>query len=159
MIIGGAATVGIPFLLIASTGASLSLRLPRLRLLGFVLILFGALIYAWSASTFTFIGKGTPAPFDPPKELVAKGPYQYVRNPIYAFVIIVLVGEAMYFQQAVLIIYAVLVLLFLHFWVVFHEEPVLRRRFGESYEAYCASVSRWFPGLAGLRDQTMRRRQ
>ena len=122
------------------------------------LILFGMMIYAWSASTFTSVGKGTPAPFDPPKELVAKGPYQYVRNPIYVFVVIVLAGEALYFRNAALIIYAVLALLFFHFWVIFYEEPVLRRRFGKSYEAYCVSVSRWFPKLPGLRDKTRRRR-
>ena len=147
IIVGGTATVGIPYLLLASTDASFSVRLTGLRLFGLALIFFGAMIYAWSASTFTFIGKGTPAPFDPPKELVAKGPYQYVRNPIYVFVIIVLVGEAMYFQNAALIIYAVLALLFFHFWIVFYAEPVLRRRFGKSYEVYCASVSRWFPRL------------
>src|SRR5205807_8574116 len=103
IIVGGAATVGIPYLLLSSTGASLSLRLPGLRLFGLALILFGAMIYAWSASTFTFIGK--------------------------------------------LIIYAILALLFFHFWIVFYAEPVLRRRFGKSYEVYCASVSRWFPRL------------
>src|SRR5438128_12003521 len=112
MLVGGTATVGIPYLLLASTGTSLSVRPSGFRLSGLALILFGAVIYAWSAWSFTFIGEGTPAPFDPPKELVAKGPYQYVRNPIYLFVNIVPIGEAMYFQNAALIIYAVLALLF-----------------------------------------------
>ncbi len=159
IIVGGTATVGIPYLLLTATGASLSLRLLGFRLFGLVLIILGATIYVWSASTFTFVGKGTPAPFDPPKELVAKGPYQYVRNPIYVFVIIVLVGEAVLLENAALIIYAVLTLLFFHLWVVLYEEPVLRRRFGKSYEAYCAAVSRWFPRLPRLRDKTMRRLQ
>ena|SRR2546426_4294984 len=157
MLVGGTATVGIPYLLLTSTGTSLSVRPSGFRLSGLALILFGAIIYAWSASTFTFIGKGTPAPFAPPKELVVKGPFRYVRNPIYVFVIIVLVGEAILLQNSALITYTALTILFLHLWVVFYEEPALRKRFGRSYEAYCASVPRWFPRLPTLRDKTRRR--
>src|SRR5207237_1476577 len=68
IIVGGTATVGIPYLLLASTGASAYAKLPAFRLSGLVLIFFVAILYAWSAWTFMFIGKGTPAPFDPPKE-------------------------------------------------------------------------------------------
>jgi len=149
-------TVGVPYLLLALTGASPSARPPAFRLFGLVLIFFGALIYAWSVWTFTFVGKGTPAPFDP-KELVVKGPFRYVRNPIYVFIIIVLVGEAILLQNSALVIYTALAILFLHPWVVFYEEPTLRKRFGKSYEVYCASVSRWFPRLPSLRDKTRRR--
>jgi len=145
--------------LLAAAGASPSARLPAFRLFGLVLIFFGAMIYAWSAWTFTFIGKGTPAPFDPPKELVVKGPFRYVRNPIYVFVIIVLVGEAILLQNSAAIIYAALAIFFLHLWVVFYEEPTLRERFEKPYEAYCAAVPRWFPRLPRLRAKTMRRLQ
>ena len=152
-------TVVIPYLLLALTGASPSARPPAFRLFGLVLIFFGAMIYAWSAWTFTFVGKGTPAPFDPPRELVVKGPFRYVRNPIYVFIIIVLVGEAILLQNSALVIYTALAILFLHLWVVFYEEPTLRKRFGKSYEVYCASVSRWFPRLPRLRAKPMRRLQ
>jgi protein-S-isoprenylcysteine O-methyltransferase Ste14 len=37
------------------------------------------------------------------------------------------------------------VLLANHLFVIGYEEPTLRRRFGPSYEAYCAAVPRWVP--------------
>ncbi|MBA2501702.1 MAG: isoprenylcysteine carboxylmethyltransferase family protein [Pyrinomonadaceae bacterium] len=103
------------------------------------------MLYLWCAWDFTFVGKGTPAPFDPPKEIVLRGLYRFVRNPMYVAVMLVLIGEVMFFESAVILIYASIVFLSFHLWVVYYEEPTLRRKFGESFEQYCQKVSRWIP--------------
>ena len=34
-----------------------------------------------------------------------------------------------------------------HLFVVFYEEPTLRKKFGADYEEYCRNVRRWWPRL------------
>ncbi len=121
-------------------------RLSAVRYIGLIPISLGAFLYLWCAWDFTFAGKGTPAPFDPPKEIVVRGLYRFVRNPMYFAVILVLVGEAIFFQSVAILIYALIVFLFFHLWVLYYEETTLRRKFGESYEKYCHTVPRWIPG-------------
>src|SRR5215467_922208 len=84
------ATIVIPYLLLTSQLNTLRLPFGTIRWFGLIPILIGVGLYCWSAWGFTFNGKGTPAPFDPPKELVVKGPYRYLRNPMYTFVVIAL---------------------------------------------------------------------
>jgi protein-S-isoprenylcysteine O-methyltransferase Ste14 len=122
------------------------MRLSIVRFTGLIPIALGALLYLWCAWDFTFTGKGTPAPFDPPKEMVARGLYKYVRNPMYVAALLVLIGETILFESALILIYAAIVFSVFHLWVIFYEEPTLRRKFGESYEEYCLKVSRWIPG-------------
>lgn len=84
----------------------------------------GVMIYIWCAWNFTFIGKGTPAPFDPPKELVVKGPYQFVRNPMYVFVVLALIGEAIFFETMILVVFAALtVTFFISGWCCMKSQP------------------------------------
>lgn len=143
----GTITVFVPSLLLSSRFDSFRINLSHYRFLGLIPFLIGVMIYIWCAWDFTFIGKGTPAPFDPPKQLVVKGPYQYVRNPMYVFVALALIGEATFFETTILVLVVAVVIPFIHLWVVLYEEPTLRRKFGESYERYCQRVSRWLPGL------------
>jgi protein-S-isoprenylcysteine O-methyltransferase Ste14 len=105
----------------------------------------GALILLWSFWNFLKQGRGTPAPIDPPKELVAMGFYRYVRNPMYVGVFLVNVGHFLWFGFWGLLIYALLVALAFHVFVIFYEEPTLRRNFGAAYEDYCKRVPRWIP--------------
>ena len=88
---------------------------------------------------------GTPAPIDPPKELVATGPYRYVRNPIYLAVLTIIIGHFLWFKTIWMLVYAVAVFLVCHLFVALYEEPVLKRKFGAAYENYCKSVPRWIP--------------
>jgi protein-S-isoprenylcysteine O-methyltransferase Ste14 len=141
----GTITLLVPYLLLSSRFDSFRINLSDLRFLGLIPILIGLMIYIWCAWYFTFVGRGTPAPFDPPKELVVKGPYQYVRNPMYVFVALALIGESILFQTTILALFAALAVTFLHLWVMLYEEPTLRQKFGESYERYCQRVSRWVP--------------
>src|SRR5690348_14983087 len=50
---------------------------------GEVLFVLGGAVAAWCIGAFVVRGRGTPALFDPPRRLVAVGPYVYVRNPMY----------------------------------------------------------------------------
>jgi protein-S-isoprenylcysteine O-methyltransferase Ste14 len=134
----------VPWLLLQSSGEAVHLS-PSLWLIGLLPLLVGVGLYFWCAGAFTFIGKGTPAPIDAPIFLVRSGPYQWVRNPMYLAVLSTIIGEAILFHSLLLVGYALLIWVVAHLFVVLYEEPSLRRRFGESYEAYLRSVPCWLP--------------
>lgn len=104
--------------------------------------LVGLLRCGWHFATE---GRGTPAPFDAPKALVVRGPYRWVRNPMYVSVATIVIGEALFFRSVTLVQYLATFWLFLHLFVLLYEEPALRSLFGESYEDYCRRVWRWIP--------------
>jgi protein-S-isoprenylcysteine O-methyltransferase Ste14 len=114
---------------------------------GGLLILAGALLYAWCSYAFARFGRGTPAPIDPPRHLVDRGLYSRTRNPMYLGVVTVLVGEAVLFGSSRLFAYAGAVFLGFHLFTVLYEEPAHRRRFGAAFEEYCRRVPRWVPRL------------
>ncbi len=113
--------------------------------LAFPLWLIGSIILLWCFWDFTFKGRGTPAPIDPPKELVATGFYRYVRNPMYVGVLTILIGHFLWFGYWNLLIYAIVVFIGFHTFVAYYEEPTLKRKFGASYEDYLKRVPRWIP--------------
>jgi protein-S-isoprenylcysteine O-methyltransferase Ste14 len=82
---------------------------------------------------------------DPPKYLVVRGLYRYVRNPMYVLVVMILLGEAIFFMLVAVLIEAVIFIVVAHLFVTFYEEPALRRQFGESYKRYSQIVGRWIP--------------
>jgi protein-S-isoprenylcysteine O-methyltransferase Ste14 len=107
----------------------------------------GAAILLKCAWDFAVVGLGTPAPFDPPKSLVVRGPYRFVRNPMYVGVDLVLFSEALLFSSLKLLSYGLLVGAGFLLFVLTYEEPTLRKKFGASYQAYCQAVPRWIPRL------------
>jgi protein-S-isoprenylcysteine O-methyltransferase Ste14 len=115
--------------------------------LGFALGTVGAAIALWSVGSLLVLGRGIPAPFDPPRHLVIRGPYRYVRNPMYLGAVLALAGAAIVYRSGVLLGYAGFFLLLTHIFVRSYEEPTLRRMFGGEYASYCASVRRWRPRL------------
>jgi protein-S-isoprenylcysteine O-methyltransferase Ste14 len=114
---------------------------------GFFLGAAGGLLALWCIVTFAVVGKGTPAPFDPPRRLVERGPYRFVRNPMYIGAALALGGAALYYASGPLLGYVGGFLLVTHLFVVMYEEPTLRGTFGEEYAAYCRRVRRWWPKL------------
>jgi len=112
---------------------------------GLVAILVGATILVWCVADFARLGRGTLAPVDPPKALVIRGLYRYVRNSMYVGVVLVLLGESALFRSTSLLLYTAVFLLIANLFVMLYEEPTLRARFGESYEHYRRSVGRWIP--------------
>jgi protein-S-isoprenylcysteine O-methyltransferase Ste14 len=119
------------------TGALAWLAIP-LWLVGWTVII-------WCFRDFLVKGRGTPAPFDPPKELVATGPYRYVRNPMYVGVELALVGNFLWFGYWWMLAYTFFFLVAFHLFILLYEEPALRGKFGDSYEAYLRTVPRWIP--------------
>ncbi len=125
---------------------------PRLEtgVLSFLAIplwLIGGTIVLWCFKDFTFKGRGTPMPTDPPKELVVTGPYRHVRNPIYAGVVLLYAGYFLWFGYWAILLYTALAFIGAHSFVVLYEEPTLKRKFGATYEEYLKSVPRWVPRL------------
>jgi protein-S-isoprenylcysteine O-methyltransferase Ste14 len=115
------------------------------RYLGWIPIALGAAIYFWCAWNFAVTGRGTPAPIDPPKELVARGLYRWVRNPMYVGVLSVVLGEALLYGSPVLAGYAAAAFAVFHLVVLLIEEPILEAKFGEAYTRYRRTVPRWLP--------------
>ena len=115
------------------------------QVVGMIIGVVGAAVALWCVFTFASIGKGTPAPFDPPRRLVIRGPYRFVRNPMYIGAAIALASAALFYESLALLCYTCVFLLATHFFVLLYEEPTLRQTFGEEYEAYCRKVRRWWP--------------
>jgi protein-S-isoprenylcysteine O-methyltransferase Ste14 len=107
----------------------------------------GVAVLLWCMRDFAVVGRGTPAPIDPPRELVVGGLYRYVRNPMYVAVASILVGEAVLFRSTTLLVYAGAVVLFFTLFVVLYEQPTLEKKFGDSYRRYRREVPAWFPRL------------
>ena len=116
------------------------------QIVGMIIGSAGAVVALWCVGAFAWIGKGPPAPFDPPRRLVIRGPYRFVRNPMYMGAGLALAGAALFYESAPLLAYVGIFLLATHLFVVLYEEPTLRRTFGPEYEAYCHRVGRWRPG-------------
>jgi protein-S-isoprenylcysteine O-methyltransferase Ste14 len=96
---------------------------------------------------FARSGRGTLSPVDPPRHLVVRGLYRYVRNPMYVAVTLVLLGEAAILRSRDLVVYWTCFVAAANLFVILYEEPYLRSRFGASYDAYAKHVGRWIPRL------------
>lgn len=97
----------------------------------------------WCIADFVRRGRGTLLPLDPPKRLVSTGLYRITRNPMYVCVLLSILGIALVTGAPVLLLYAAGFVCLVTLFVRFHEEPFLRREFGEEYDRYRARVPRW----------------
>jgi len=129
---------------VRSYDSRLPVSLPSwLRPVGWVVALAGALLAALCIATFVTRGRGTPAPFDPPREFVASGPYRWVRNPMYVGAAAVILGAGLVLSSPSIALLAFAFLLAMHLFVILYEEPALAVRFGAGYRRYKADVHRW----------------
>lgn len=115
--------------------------------LGAWCILNGLGLAAWCVNLFNVQGRGTPWPFDPPKQFVVSGPYRYVRNPMMLGISLILGGEALLAHSRTLFLYVLGLMVLAHLVVRYWEEPELTRRFGHAYRTYQRQVPRWIPRL------------
>ncbi len=115
---------------------------------GWLLVVAGVALYFMCAFWgFAVRGKGTPLPLDPPKKLVAEGPYRVVRNPMYWSVVFVMLGESAVFHSWALAEWAAGFFVGVNIFVLIFEEPTLKKKFGAEYEDYCKRVPRWIPRM------------
>jgi protein-S-isoprenylcysteine O-methyltransferase Ste14 len=126
-------------------GAAARAEPSAVGVVGWVVIAAGAALLAACIVEFAMSGRGTLSPADPPRELVVRGLYRYVRNPMYLAVGTILLGEVLITRSLALALYAGAFFVAANVFVMGYEEPWLRRRFGASYEAYAGSVQRWLP--------------
>lgn len=118
---------------------------------GVVVFAAGFALFVWCLTLFIRIGRGTLAPWDPTKALVAAGPYRFTRNPMITAVLTMLAGEALYLGSRVLLGWTITFFLINCVYFVLLEEPGLERRFGEDYLRYKHTVPRWLPRLGAGR--------
>jgi protein-S-isoprenylcysteine O-methyltransferase Ste14 len=142
-------TVVVPIAIARRNAASLHWP-PTLLAATLGVILFIAGLVLFTASLYEFIhrGKGTLAPWDPPRHLVVHGPYRYVRNPMITGVLLLLIAEAALLWSRPLAEWAVLFAIINATYIPLIEEPQLGQRFGESYREYCRNVPRLIPRLS-----------
>ena len=115
------------------------------QILGLLCVGLGITLLAACIFEFARSGRGTLSPLDPPRQLVVRGLYRYVRNPMYLGVTTIVFGEALLIQSRPLVIYWAFWFLGANLFVIGYEEPALRDRFGQSYDEYRRQVGRWIP--------------
>ena len=135
----------LPRRILQASGIGPPTTLGLLKVAGVLVGVAGGALALWCILAFAMLGKGTPAPFDPPRRLVVAGPYRYVRNPMYIGAGLALAGAALFYRSLPLLGYVGLFLLATHAFIVFYEEPTLTRLFGQQYRAYQMRVRRWLP--------------
>jgi len=132
-------------LAISRVGEYRGIMMPVPQLVGAAVMVLGAALALWCVVTFAVVGRGSPLPFAPPRRLVVRGPYRFVRNPMALGVALFLLGAAINYRSVGLLIFTGAFLLGIHVMVVGYEEPTLRRTFGDDFEAYARRVRRWWP--------------
>jgi len=145
IVVPGAGGVWVPWLILTRHGAWPT----PVAWYAAAVIAAGVLLYLSCVWVFATVGRGTPGPWDAPRRVVAAGPYRWVRNPIYIAALVIVFGEAWLFGSQALAIYAAGLAIACHLLVTCYEEPRLRARFGEPYEAYLGTVHRWIPRRPG----------
>lgn len=154
IILPGTVLVLVPALILAATGgAALPCHLTLLNLLRFWLGLVSAVVGGglalWTMTLFTRYGEGTPAPWEPPRKLVIRGPYRHVRNPMITGALFLIAAEALLLGSWPLLVWMGVFFLgnAVNFPLV--EEKGLAERFGEAYREYKQNVPRWLPRRRG----------
>lgn len=127
---------------------------PTLKWIGLAVTILGIAIYLLCAISFLLRGLGTPMIWfakplkflvgEEPKKLVASGIYRFSRNPMYAGVLLTVLGQALFYQRMVLVHYVIFLFILFHLVVIMIEEPHLKKKFGKEYEEYRKKTRRWF---------------
>jgi len=124
------------------------------RIGGALLAAAGAVALLAAFAQFAILGRGTPAPVAPTEQLVVRGLYRCVRNPMYLAVLAVIAGQALLLSRPVLLGYAAVVAAAFIAFVHGYEQPALTRRYGAQYQAYQRAVPGWWPRLRTARMKT-----
>lgn len=154
IILPGTVLVLVPTLILTATGGTVLPRhLTLLNLLRFWLGLVSAVVGGgltlWTVMLFSRYGEGTPAPWEPPRKLVIRGPYRHVRNPMIAGVLLLIAAEALLLGSWPLLVWMGVFFLGNAVYFPLVEEKGLAERFGYAYREYTRNVPRWLPRRRG----------
>ncbi len=134
-----------------------ALGLPRLlsgalgSVIGVALLAPGVMLCAWCVVLF-WRARGTPVPFNPPRELVVVGPYAWVRNPMLTGVFACLFGLGFVLHSlSLVVVWTPVFVLVNAIELKLVEEPELERRLGTSYSEYRKRVPMFVPRVRGFR--------
>lgn len=130
----------------ASLATSAASGFGLLQAVGVGVLLGGLGVWLWSVLE---LRRGGSSSATPTGVLVETGPYRYSRNPMYVGVVAAVVGQGIAFESVLGVATAGVVWVLFRQMVVAYEEPLLRRRLGEQFEAYCQRVPRWIPPFDG----------
>ncbi|HYL70269.1 MAG TPA: isoprenylcysteine carboxylmethyltransferase family protein [Candidatus Dormibacteraeota bacterium] len=139
IVLPGMVAFAIPIAIGASAGKPVQHSLAAA-----ILVCAGTVLLLWCVREFYVAGRGTLAPWSPPRRLVVSGPYRFTRNPMYVSVITIVLGWSVLWDSRVLIYYALGTLATVYARVRLLEEPWAARTFGSQWEAYRGRVPRWF---------------
>jgi protein-S-isoprenylcysteine O-methyltransferase Ste14 len=114
-------------------------------LAGVLFLALGVALFSASLFFFWTKGRGTLAPWDPPRRFVVEGPYRFVRNPMISGVLFVLLGEACVLRSWPHAAWAAIFFAINAVYIPLFEEPGLASRFGEPYARYTRAVRRFLP--------------
>ena len=120
------------------------LFIPGRRAIYWTLLGLGLLIPMLGIFEFRRV-RTTVNPMNPgsASSLVTRGIYRWTRNPMYVGDVLLLLAVVVFFSNPLGLAGVVLFVLWMDLLQIPAEERALRERFGEAYEAYCASVGRW----------------
>lgn len=116
---------------------------PLMQLMSFFVAGTGLYLIIRTFSCFSSQGQGTPAPILPPKKIVTKGYYRQSRNPMYLGYLLIFLGMFLFFGHFLLLAYFLATFVVLHLYVVYFEEPILKKKFGKNYQKYLKKTPRW----------------
>ena len=114
---------------------------------GLVAVVIGLILHFWCVRDFYVSGKGTLAPWDPPKNMVSTGLYQFTRNPMYLAVLLIILGLAIVFESSRLFLYLGVMAIIFYLRVFFNEERWLEAQFGQEWAQYKSDIPRWMPRI------------
>jgi protein-S-isoprenylcysteine O-methyltransferase Ste14 len=134
----------VPYLIVgAKLKSVLNQPMQSLQYVAVLIFFVGVSITLICIISFAIRGQGTLSPADPTKKLVVTGLYRFSRNPMYIGVLLILIGETIFFQSISLLIYSFCIFLMFNAFILFLEEPRLRKDFEKEYEQYCKTVRKW----------------
>ncbi len=115
--------------------------------IGPVLYVIGISMQLYTTYLFWKYAQGTLAPWQPTQKLVIRGLYKYCRNPMITGVLLMLAGEALFFNARGIEVWTCMFFMMNTMFFIFKEEPDMLARFGDAYHEYKKHVPRWLPRL------------
>lgn len=137
----------LPAVAISRSGGSVDMSsFPLWQLsIGIQLLLVPASLGVSAVREFAQRGFGTPIPYDPPKQLVASGPYSFVRNPMQLAMFLIFFLGSILLKNVWLAGAAVVAWAYGVGLAEWHENAELSRRFEDQWTQYRKQVRSWIP--------------